>query len=47
MLANLAVALSQLGQKTALLDADLYGPSIPRMTQLSGLCDLDPSKMGI
>ncbi|MBK7710912.1 MAG: Mrp/NBP35 family ATP-binding protein [Bacteroidales bacterium] len=29
--ANLAVALSRKGYKTALVDADIYGPSIPRM----------------
>jgi ATP-binding protein involved in chromosome partitioning len=29
--ANLAVALTRNGYKTALVDADIYGPSIPRM----------------
>ncbi|KAI9137922.1 iron-sulfur protein [Paraphysoderma sedebokerense] len=33
---NLAVSLSNLQQKVGLLDADLFGPSIPRMTNLSG-----------
>src|SRR5437667_4479744 len=29
--ANLALALARLGLKTGLLDADIYGPSVPRL----------------
>src|ERR1035437_6744594 len=29
--ANLAIAMARNGGKTALVDADIYGPSIPRM----------------
>jgi ATP-binding protein involved in chromosome partitioning len=32
---NLAVALSERGQRVGLLDADLYGPDIPRMIGLA------------
>ena len=31
---NLAAALALLGRRTGLLDADVYGPSVPRMTGL-------------
>lgn len=33
---NLAVALSQGGLKVALLDADIYGPSVPRLAGIAG-----------
>lgn len=34
--ANLAVALARAGRRVGLLDADIYGPSIPRMMGASG-----------
>ncbi|NBB71815.1 MAG: P-loop NTPase [Alphaproteobacteria bacterium] len=33
---NLAMGLARLGLRTGLLDADIYGPSLPRMAGLSG-----------
>lgn len=33
---NIAVALNKIGFKVGLLDADIYGPSIPRMMGISG-----------
>ncbi len=38
---NLAVALAQKGAKVGLLDADIYGPNIPRMM---GISELPPVK---
>jgi ATP-binding protein involved in chromosome partitioning len=34
--ANLALALASLGKRVGLLDADIYGPSMPRLMGLSG-----------
>ncbi len=34
---NLAIALAMQGQKVGLLDADIYGPNIPRMMGLEGV----------
>ncbi|WP_159710470.1 iron-sulfur cluster carrier protein ApbC [Geminicoccus flavidas] len=33
---NLALGLAAIGQRTGILDADIYGPSIPRMVGASG-----------
>jgi ATP-binding protein involved in chromosome partitioning len=33
---NLAMGLASIGQRVGLLDADIYGPSIPRMAGISG-----------
>jgi len=33
---NLAIAMAQTGARVGLLDGDIYGPSIPRMTGLAG-----------
>ena len=41
---NLACAFSRLGLRTGLLDADIYGPSIPRMTGLSAEPAIGPDK---
>ena len=35
--ANLAIALARQGLKTALVDADIYGPSIPKMFGIEGM----------
>jgi ATP-binding protein involved in chromosome partitioning len=33
---NLAMGLAAIGERVGLLDADIYGPSVPRMTGISG-----------
>ncbi len=41
---NLAAALAMLGRRTGLLDADVYGPSIPRMTGLDEEPEVTPER---
>ncbi|MEA3491948.1 MAG: Mrp/NBP35 family ATP-binding protein [Campylobacterota bacterium] len=40
---NIAIALAQQGKRVGLLDADIYGPNIPRMT---GIEDQEPVFLG-
>lgn len=42
---NLAVSLSRLGMKTGLMDADIYGPSVPHMMGFSAKPDLKDGKL--
>jgi ATP-binding protein involved in chromosome partitioning len=42
---NLALALAQDGAAVGLLDADIYGPSIPRMLGVSGRPDTDGKRI--
>lgn len=43
--ANLAVALAMEGSRTGLLDADVHGPSAPKMLGLSGAIEAEGGKM--
>ena len=42
---NLALALHALGQRVGLLDADIYGPSVPRLLGLSGKPKTDGKRL--
>ncbi|KAJ1544055.1 hypothetical protein HK096_007935 [Nowakowskiella sp. JEL0078] len=42
---NLAVTLASMKRKVGLLDADLFGPSIPRMMNLSGSPEINSQKL--
>jgi ATP-binding protein involved in chromosome partitioning len=42
---NLAVSLARAGHRVGLLDADIYGPSLPRMLGISGKPPLEGGKM--
>ncbi|MEE9453224.1 MAG: Mrp/NBP35 family ATP-binding protein [Paracoccaceae bacterium] len=43
--ANIALALAKLGQRVGLLDADIYGPSMPRLMGITGRPDIVGEKI--
>ena len=42
---NLALALKKTGCKVGLLDADIYGPSLPKLFSISGKPETDGKKI--
>jgi NUBPL iron-transfer P-loop NTPase len=46
-LVNLALAMVQQGKRVGILDADIFGPSIPRLLSLSGEPFTNARKSGI
>ncbi|MBV9332079.1 MAG: Mrp/NBP35 family ATP-binding protein [Alphaproteobacteria bacterium] len=42
---NLAIGLSRLGLKSGLLDADIYGPSVPRLLEITEKPESDGKKL--